>query len=349
MATTDDYPNDIRSTVPVALGAKRNGSIEVAADQDVFVIQLTAGQTVTVEMLRQRPEANGGLSDPLVYLVDSSGKTVAYDDQSGGQGNARLHYSVPTTGTYYIAGFDYATGTGEYWVGAYLRNVLTGTSFNDLMTGTPFPDTMNMGKGRDSFSGGGGDDVLDGGDDIDTVSYSGPDARYTIEHVPVGGWSTTASFGWVLRDTSGIDGQDTLINVERLRFTDIRWALDMDGRAGTTVKLLGAVFGREAIYLKDYVGIGLAQLDAGVSTDSLIALALDAKLGTQRSASTLVTLLYTNLVGSAPTAADLGYYVDLLNTGAYTQISLTGLAAEHALNLANIGFTGLLETGIGYV
>jgi serralysin len=345
----DDYPNFISTQVVLALGSKRNGSIEVADDQDLFVLPLSAGQTVTVEMLRLKPAASGGLSDPLVYLLDSSGQAVAYDDQSAAAGNARLHFTAPTSATYYVAALDYAKGTGEYWVGAYLRNVLNGSAFNDLMTGTAFPDSMNMGRGRDTFSGGAGDDVLDGGEDIDSVSYQGPDERYVIEHVPIEGWSKTARMGWSVRDTVGNEGQDTLLNVERLRFSDVRWALDLDGAAGITVKLLGAVFGRDAIHIKEYVGIGLAQLDAGVSRSSLTALALDAKLGLQRSPATLVNTLYTNLVGSAPAAADLNYYVDLLSRGVYTEISLTELAAEHALNLANIGFVGLLDSGIGYV
>lgn len=52
--------------------------------------------------------------------------------------------------------------------------------------------------------------------------------------------------------------------------------MDVDGNAGTVAKIIGAVFGKQAIENKVYVGIGLSFLDGNWSYDNLAALALDA-------------------------------------------------------------------------
>ena len=61
--------------------------------------------------------------------------------------------------------------------------------------------------------------------------------------------------------------------MERLHFPDWDWAIDVEGNAGTTVKILGAVFGAEYAQDPEFVGIGLALLDAGMSYADLMDLA----------------------------------------------------------------------------
>jgi hypothetical protein len=62
----------------------------------------------------------------------------------------------------------------------------------------------------------------------------------------------------------------------------------------------------------------------------------------------VVTLLYTNVVGVAPSAADLAFYTGLLDSKAHTPGSLGLLAAETSLNLANIDLVGLTATGLAF-
>lgn len=349
-ATADDHGNTLATASRLNFGTQRTGAIEVGADFDMFVVDLVAGHSVTIEALRSAAVAAGGLSDPQIALYDGSGKRLAHDDEGGGNSNARLQYTVPTSGSYYIWVADYDnTGTGTYLVGAYRRNIVNGSSFNDITSGTAAPDTMLLGRGNDSFSGGAGDDLLDGGEGIDTITYSGSATRYALEHVPTNGWHS-AKLGWVITDKQGTDGNDIAVDVERIRFSDVKWALDVEGgAAGTTVKILGAVFGKEAIQIREYVGIGLSEIDKGTPLDALRQLALNAKLGANPSNAAVVTLLYTNVAGVAPSAADLNHYTGLLANGTYTQASLVGLASDHAQNLINIGFEALIDQGIGYV
>jgi hypothetical protein len=346
----DDHGNFINTSTPLLLGSKRNGSIETALDQDMFSIVLAAGRSVTFEAVRSTSVAAGGLTDPHLALFDIGGNRLAHDGSSFGNGNARIHYTVPATGTYYLLVYDHeVAGIGSYWVGAYSRNVLTATNSHDLLSGTALPDTVFMGRGNDFCRGGPGDDYLDGGEGRDTVTYAGLRANFSIERVAVDGWSKTATGGLVVRDNVGTEGNDTVVDVERIRFSDAHLAFDLHGNAGTTVKIIGAVFGAEAVNIEAYVGIGLAQLDSGTSRDSLLALALQARFGGTPSATDLVNVLYANVVGVAPPAADLKFYTDLLDAGVHTHVSLAGLAAETDLNLNNIGFDRLVHTGIGYV
>ena len=61
----------------------------------------------------------------------------------------------------------------------------------------------------------------------------------------------------------------------------------------------------------------------------------------------VVNLLWTNLVGSAPSPSQAAPIVALLD-GGMTVGALTVLAADLDLNTTNIGLVGLVQTGIEY-
>lgn len=124
-------------------------------------------------------------------------------------------------------------------------------------------------------------------------------------------------------------------------------ALDVDGNAGIAVKIIGAVFGKATIANGEWVGIGIGidLLDKGMSYDALAGLALNAaKLTTNDQ---IVTTLWTNVVGSAPTAADKAPFIKMLEDG-MTPGALAHMAAETTLNVANVDLVGLAQTGVVY-
>ena len=49
------------------------------------------------------------------------------------------------------------------------------------------------------------------------------------------------------------------------------------------------------------------------------------------------------------TASGMAYFTGLIQDGTFTQASLALLAAEHPLNLANIGWVELVGVGVGCV
>jgi hypothetical protein len=141
---------------------------------------------------------------------------------------------------------------------------------------------------------------------------------------------------------------DHLTSIERLRFTDTFSAFDLLGNAGSTAKLLGATFGKASIANKYLVGIGLHMLDGGMSYTDLMGAVINAVLGSSASNSAVVELLYTNVIGSAPSVNDLAFFTDWLDKGIYTKASFGVLAADTELNIVNVGLVGLASTGLEY-
>ena len=109
---------------------------------------------------------------------------------------------------------------------------------------------------------------------------------------------------------------------------------------------MGSVFGKDSLNNKNYVGIGLHFLDAGWTYDNLAALALDA--AGAKTNDQIVSLLWTNVIGSKPTAADKAPFIALLENG-MTAGALAHLAADTSLNTTNINLVGLAQTGIEYI
>jgi len=205
------------------------------------------------------------------------------------------------------------------------------------VTGTSKSETLYGNYQANVILGYGGNDILDGGLGIDTAKYNNAKSNYWLNFISPTNRSLT--------DTSGSQGTDTLISIERLKFSDASVAIDLDGNAGITAKILGAVLGKQSLTNKSYVGIGLSYLDAGWSYDNLASLALDST-GVKTN-DQIVSLLWTNVIGTKPTASDKAPYIALLENG-MSSGALAHLAADSAFNLANINLVGLTLTGIEY-
>ncbi|MFP6838181.1 MAG: hypothetical protein VB962_01155, partial [Pseudohongiellaceae bacterium] len=172
---------------------------------------------------------------------------------------------------------------------------------------------------------------------IDTSIYSGSLSDFTL---------TKGTDSWAIAKS---DESDSLVNIERLQFADTNVALDLDGNAGKTVKLLGLLLGADGVSNKEYVGAGLYYLDSGMTYEELMQVALDVVLGANPSSSSVVDLLWTNIVGPPTPDDDLGQYSALIDNGTYTAAELAVVAADHSLNTTNIDLIGLSQTGVEYL
>jgi serralysin len=238
------------------------------------------------------------------------------------------------------AGNDFAGITGATALNfTTVTNTINGTAGNDSLTGTASIDTITALAGNDTITGNGGNDAIDGGSGIDVAMYSGARAAYQL----------TVGASITVDHQGGADGADNLDGVERLRFSDIGLAFDVDGNAGNVAKVLGAVFGPAAVQNEAWVGIGLDFADGGLSIDALAELALGLVLGANPTHSQVVNLLYTNVIGTAPDANALALYVGWLQAGHGSQVDLAVLAAETGENALRIGLTGLATTGLEYL
>ncbi|RYF58535.1 MAG: matrixin family metalloprotease [Comamonadaceae bacterium] len=183
-----------------------------------------------------------------------------------------------------------------------------------------------------------GGGLFDGGDGVDTVvvqNASLADLRRGVE-----GWQVNAG----QRD----GGVLVLRHVERIGFDDKWIAFDLEA-VSRVAKILGAVFGAEGLRREDYAGIGLDLTDAGASYGDLMSLALRTKLGPGFSVEQEVSLLYRNVLGSAPSAGEARFYAQLVHSGHYDTEGLAVMAADSLQNIERIGLTGLLEHGLVYV
>ena len=153
----------------------------------------------------------------------------------------------------------------------------------------------------------------------------------------------------VLNVSSSAGALYQFTNGQRLKFSDLSVAFDMNGNAGEVVKILGAVFGKDAVNKTDYVAIGLKNLDQGVSYQDLMALALNVKLGANYTNAAEITLLYQNLLNTIPSTADLNTWNTALQNKTYTNTSLAQFACDSSFNTQNINLTGLADKGVLYL
>jgi len=232
---------------------------------------------------------------------------------------------------------------GEYEnaFGSLKSDQLVGNSLDNIIDGEDGNDTITGEAGNDILNGGGGNDHLDGQEGIDTAIYTANQSAFTITY--------NIDHSYTIQDNAGTEGTDILNSIERISFSDEKLALDIDGNAGTAAKTLGAVFGKDSLANKEYVGIGLELLDGGISYSDLMVLAINVKLGADTSYTDIVNLLYTNVAGAAPSESDLNYFVGLLQNGTYTKASLGILAADTTLNASHINLVGLSTTGLEFV
>lgn len=244
-------------------------------------------------------------------------------------------------------------------------NIVPGTDGNDslnaragkngeILLGGRGNDTLKGGliDGLDTqlFKGGLGNDTIDGDGGIDYALYGGARSNFVLQKDSMvllndflfpDKWTISDQ-----RSVPGSEGIDTLESIERLNFTDSALALDLGNSAGKVAKLIGAVFGAESVSKPEYVAVGLYYLDNGTSYEDLATGAI--QLAGANTHEQVVTLLWTNVVGSPPTADQMQPFVTDLVSGQYTTGSLGVLAAEHGINLTNINLTGLVENGIAF-
>jgi Ca2+-binding RTX toxin-like protein len=210
----------------------------------------------------------------------------------------------------------------------------------DSIIGNDANNLIVAAGGSDVLTGNGGDDRIEGGAGRDIATYRGPRDSYKV---------SSSGQEWLIEDKVGLDGRDSLTGVERLLFQSSALALDIDGDAGKLALFIGAVFGKGAVSDQRLVGIGLRELDAGTSDNTLMEAAITGKVGASPSYRQVVDLLYGNIVGGIPSNEDAKYFVELLETGIYSIGSLGVWAASTDLNRVNVDLVGLTQTGLAYL
>ena len=229
---------------------------------------------------------------------------------------------------------------------------ITATDGADKVIGNDNNNFLFGLNGNDLLVGGLGNDIIDGGAGLDTVKvydqFGFPNARnYSLSKSTDGSWTVSFKGPTIaIYPPPATNGTDTLINVERLKFSDKSFAFDLDGNAGIAAKVIGSVLSKVSVANPTFVGIGLDYLDKGMSYPELGELALKA-IGAV-NADAIVSILWRNVVGFDANSEQKAPYIKMLSDGMRIG-DLVVLAADTSINTTNINLVGLAQTGIEYI
>ncbi|PSL14104.1 uncharacterized protein DUF4214 [Marinobacterium halophilum] len=182
-------------------------------------------------------------------------------------------------------------------------------SWSELLGGE---DVLQGSQGNDYLQGFAGNDRLEGGAGTDTAVFQGNRDEYQIQAQGEGAFLVTDN-------QTGRDGQDTLVNIQRLAFDDGMLARDSgsDGVAGQAYRLYQAAFDRTP----DEAGLGywVRQMDHGMNLQEAAARFIDSiefkeLYGFAPSNDDFLHRLYTNILDREPDASGYDWWLEQLNT-----------------------------------
>jgi hypothetical protein len=187
----------------------------------------------------------------------------------------------------------------------------------------------------------GGNESFDGGAGIDTLIAGASRANFQI---------AANSTGFTLDDVLGSGGDDQLVNVERISFTDGAVALDINGDGGQAYRLYQATFNRAP----DKAGLGfwISFMDKGMSLSSVAQFFIDSPefkqlYGSNPTDTQFITALYHNALHREPEASGLAWYLDQMSNHGFTRAQALVGFSESPENQAQV--IGSIQNGMDYI
>lgn len=242
---------------------------------------------------------------------------------------------------YWLSGVEY------YGFKAQLFRWLNG---DDDVFGTVGNNLLRGYEGSNRYYASAGNDIVDGKYGFDTLVLDGTRAQYEI-------FASSADFENLDQPATAItDGVNTtlLVDVERIEFSNSSLAFDMEGEgsAGWAARLIGATWGKEAVADEALAGEMIKRVEEmGVETVThlLISRGFVSNLAGGSDNTSFFAHLFKNVVGIAPTQAQLDHLVSFVDSGTYTQAQALRVIAGLDETANQIGLTGLAQSGWEYV
>ena len=216
---------------------------------------------------------------------------------------------------------DAIGGSGDDSItGNAVGNRLFGGDGVDRLFGLAAPDRLTGGKGNDSIDG--GTSSSNGVEDIDVSVYTGTARQYEI---------TVRSSGLALNDrVANRDGTDSLVNIERIDFSDT--SLDLTPSLKTATLSKAQIDGVIEIYIASFNrapdalglnywggrlkdGMGLDDMSKSFFTQAETA----AKYPASTTNESFVNSVYGNVLGRASDPLGLTYWSGQLANGTVTR------------------------------
>ena len=307
---------------------------------DIFVKDLLTGE---VQLLTGNASGAQALLDSYRPDLTSDGRKIVYQSWasnlvSGDSNNASDVYLVTNTLGLPSTGFDRVLASTSYSLPDAVELLqLTGSQAING-TGNSLDNQLVGNAGANRLTGGPGNDTLDGGAGLDHGAYGSRHAAYSL---------AAAGSGW---SVGGPDGADTLTGIERLDFSDAHLGLDVDANAGQIYRLYKAAFARSP----DLGGLGgwIAGMDNGsvsleqAASGFIASAEFQSLYGASPSHSQFITSLYLNVMGRAPDAGGLGYWVNQLASNLQSRAQVLVAFSESPENKTKTA--ALVANGIVY-
>jgi hypothetical protein len=213
----------------------------------------------------------------------------------------------------------------------------SGSDAADVIVGNSLSNGVNGQGGNDAISGFSGNDTIDGGAGVDSAIFQGNLSGYTL---------TKIGSNYTVRSNAGIDGTDTVTNVEALKFADKTVNLTIQAKAAATPQadvqslseLYVAFFNRvpDADGLSYWIDQKVGGLSLNQIADSFYAVGIQyadlTGLSVGMTNTDFINVIYRNVLGRADGAdADgLTYWnAELLGGRARGALVSTILEAAH--------------------
>jgi len=211
---------------------------------------------------------------------------------------------------------------------------------SDLISQSSSGEVSVVGSGSNSA---GKNESVVGSSQIDKFIYATSAASYQI----------TNSSGRVTVKNTASGEEDSLTNVERVKFTDKSMAFDIAGNAGKAYRIYKAAFARDP-QSGDMSGLGfwISRIDNGMDMVEVAARFIDSPefrglYGQNPSNADFLTKVYTNVLGRTPDQGGYSWWLNELNTNP-TKTKAKVLADFAESNENQTGVASLIGNGIQY-
>jgi Ca2+-binding RTX toxin-like protein len=199
--------------------------------------------------------------------------------------------------------------------------------------------------GNDVLAGYGGNDLLSGGAGRDTAVFGGARAQYGLA------WRSDVELLVSDQRQAAPEGQDRLLDIERLAFADGAIALDTgyNGVAGQAYRIYRAAFDRTPD--EGGVGFWIAMMDRGTTLNEIAGGFVRSQeftdlYGAAPTNAEIVTRMYTNILDRAPEQAGYDYWLAALDNKLIDVASMLAMFSESNENQWAVA--QLIAGGVNY-